>query len=359
MLLAADVPGPYALDGFVDEMVFSAGLVQPIATESLPDGRMLILEKQGRILIGDPNSGATSVYMTLTNIDAGQERGLLDIAVSPDFDPAAPGDDYIYLYYTPAAPQRARIARFTHQERFGGLTSTASVASEFEVWHDTDGYISCCHYGGGLDCGPDGKLWLSTADKFTSGNPGEGSLTQNLPQDLTSAGGKVIRVNTDGTAPDGTDGWPANPYIDPVDDDPAVAGNQDYHDYIWGYGLRNPFRASWDIPSGRFIMGEVGGNVQQFSLEDIHAATLDNPDANFGWPNCEGGGNLTYLTCPEDVSAPIFSYAHAGAGASVTGGEVYHGHQFPAEWQDVYFYGDFTRNFIRYLTFDAEGNVNG
>lgn len=350
-----------SLDGFGVETVFSTaadGILQPIAVDFLPDGRMLILQKDGVIWIADPNSGEKSEYLRLTNIDFGTEKGLLDVTISPDFDPDAPGEDYVYLYYTPASPRRAMIARFTHQENAGGLTSTLDLASEFEVWRDTDGYITCCHYGGGLDFGPDGKLWLTVSDKFTAPNPGEGGNTENHPQDLTKAGGSVIRVNPDGTAPDGTDGWAANPFIDPVDDDPNLPGAQDYHDFIWGYGLRNPFRASWDLPTGRFYMGEVGGNVQSFSYEDVHVATLDEPGVNYGWPNHEGPGLLAFGD-PILHSTPIYSYAHDGAGASITGGEVYRGSQFPAEWDGVYFVGDFTRDTIRYLRFDEEGNVTG
>ncbi|WP_197526400.1 Ig-like domain-containing protein [Botrimarina colliarenosi] len=351
---------PLSLAGFAENTVFtgSQGVFLPVAIDFLPDGRLLILQKDGVILIADPNSRTKSVYATLTNINIDGERGLLEIAVDPDFDPDSPGEDHIYLYYTPSSPQRARIARFTHQENAGGLTSTLDTASEFVVWQDTDGYIACCHYGGGLDFGPDGKLWLTSSDKFTAPNPGEGGSNTNLPQDLTKAGGKIIRVNPDGTAPDGTDGWPANPFVDPADDDPDLPGNQQYHDFIWAYGLRNPFRASWDLETGRFFMGEVGGNVQSFSYEDVHVATLDDAGANFGWPNYEGPGLLAYGE-PAVHSTPIYSYAHNNAGASLTGGEVYRGSQFPAEWQGVYFFGDFTRDTIRYLTFDSVGNVTG
>ena len=361
---------PLSLDGFSFEFATTTGLNQPISLGFFPDGRMLILEKGGVILIVDPNSGVRTTYMTLANIDSDGERGLLDISVAPDFDSNAPGDDYIYLYYTPAAPQLARVARFTHQENSGGLTSTGDLSSEFLVWEDTDGYISCCHYGGGLDHGPDGKIWLTVSDKFTAPNPGEGGTNENHPQDLTKAGGKVIRVNPDGTIPDGTDGWAANPFIDPVDDDPNIVGNQDYLDSIWAYGLRNPFRAEWDIPSGRFFIGEVGGNIQTQAFEDVHIATLDKPGVNFGWPYYEGTAPNetldpngifapTHGFTPINPDLPIFSVAHNGAGASITGGEVYRGSQFPSEWDGVYFYGDFTRDYIRYLTFDTAGQVTG
>ncbi len=350
---------PLLLSGFADEAVITSGLNQPISMAFLPDGRQIILQKDGMIWISDPDSGSLSPYMLLTNINTGGERGLLDITLAPDFDPATPGADYFYLYYTPAAPQLARVARFTHQENAGGLTSTGDLTSQVTIWQDTDGYLTCCHYGGGLDFGPDGKLWLTSSDKFTAPNPGEFGPDTNHAQDLTKAGGKVIRMNPDGSVPDGTDGWPANPYLDPVDDDPLLPGNQQYFDYIWAYGLRNPFRARWDEPTGRFYMGEVGGNQQSISYEDVHVATLSNPGVNFGWNNCEGPGVSVYGTCPPTHEQPVFSYPHAGAGASITGGEVYRGSQFPPEWEGVYFYGDFTRDFTRYLTVDDGGQVTG
>ncbi|MCA9260613.1 MAG: PQQ-dependent sugar dehydrogenase, partial [Planctomycetales bacterium] len=362
--------GPYSLDGFVDEAVIDSGVALATSLAFFPDGRMLVLQKDGKIWIADPNTGAKSVYMQLTNIDRSSERGLLDIALAPNFDPSAPGDDFFYVYYTPLAPQFARIARFQHVENGGGLTSRGALSSELEIWRDTDGYLTCCHYGGGLDFGPDGKLWLTSSDKFTAPTPGEGGPDDNLSQDLTKAGGKIIRVNTDGSVPDGSDGWPANPFTDPVDDDPNLPGAQDYYDYIWSYGLRNPFRARWDLQSGRFYVAEVGGNQHLLSHEDLHVATLSDGGSNYGWPYYEGTPRVEVLDPtgpyapphgfdPFDVVDPVFSYAHNGLGASITGGEVYHGNQFPAEWQGAYFFGDYTNDFLRYVTFDEQGNPTG
>jgi glucose/arabinose dehydrogenase len=270
--------------------------------------------------------------MTLENVFSSGERGLIDVALDPDFA----NNGHFYLYYTPLLPSRPVISRFTHQENGGGLTSTADPASELVLWLDTDGYISSIHFGGGLDFGPDGKLYLTTGDKS---HPG-------LAQELDRSGGKILRMNSDGSIP------PDNPFVD---------GSGGLEDAAWAYGLRNPFRARWDLPTGRFLIAEVGGNDNDLSWEDLHLATLADARTNFGWSLCEGPcDNPDFAsTCDCDLhDDPIFAYPHAGSGASIIGGEVYRGNQFPSSpYFGSYFYGDFVRGWIRYLTFDASDTL--
>ena len=97
----------FNLDGFANEGVITSGLTAPIALTFLPDNRMLLLEKGGQIFIADPNSGQKSLYLDISNIvNSGQERGLLEIAIPPDFDPdAASGNNEIYLFYTRSGNQ--------------------------------------------------------------------------------------------------------------------------------------------------------------------------------------------------------------------------------------------------------------
>ncbi|MFW7413411.1 PQQ-dependent sugar dehydrogenase [Demequina sp. SO4-18] len=330
---------PLSLEGFSDEAVLTTGISEPISMEFLPDGRMLVLQKGGQIKIGNPATVpmATEVYLTLTDLDNNAERGLIDIAIDPNFT----SNGYVYLYYHPKSAGKGRIARFTHVENTGETSSRADAGSEFVVWQDTTGYTSCCHYGGGLDFGPDGNIWLTLGDQF---NP-------DRAQDLTDASGSIIRVEPDGGVP------PDNPFAD---------GAVGQHPYIWAYGLRNPFRASWDVATNRFFIGEVGGNDIPESWEDLHVAKYDDAykGLNYQWPGCEGP--FPYSDFPEcpiadgDLAEPIFAYPHTGGGtgnASLTGGVVYRGNQFPAAWNGVYFYGDYTRHFIRYLRFDESGET--
>jgi glucose/arabinose dehydrogenase len=169
-------------------VVIGSGLMFPTAFEFLPDGRMLITEFRGRVLVVQP--GANSVDPTpvleLPNIfdedvTIGGERGLVNVVADPDFE----NNGYIYLFYTAATPQRDRVSRFTM------IDNTADADSEFVIWQGVTDSTSTDHHGGGLAFGPDGKLYISTGD---NGAPPTVQL-------LTSHHGKIMRVNKDGTIP--------------------------------------------------------------------------------------------------------------------------------------------------------------
>jgi glucose/arabinose dehydrogenase len=311
---------------------FLSGINQPMGMTWLPDGRVLIIEKPGTIKITDPDEGTkdTATYMDLTGkVNDGRERGFIDITLDPNFEQ----NGYVYVFYSNDDEDTNRIARFTHQENGGGLQSSADPSTEFVVWKEDEPWKSCCHQGAGLDFGPDGKLWLTTGDDFEGG-----AVSQNLAK----ASGKVIRINKDGTIPQD------NPYVGD--------GNPDTLGEIWAYGVRNPFRGEWDLESKRFFFGDVGGNENP-DYEEVNVATLDNPGANYGWPACEGTSKSTEdAPCEISQTAPVYSYPHS-EGNSITGGEVYRGNQFPTEYQGAYFFGDYAKNWIKYLTFDSNGDV--
>lgn len=302
---------------FQNEPVLS-GLTLPTSLIFLPDGRLLAAEKTGRIVIADPSSAPATpaVYMTITDIAVDGEHGLIDLALDPDFST----NGYLYAYYSRATTGKFRIGRFLHQG------STASTGSETLIWEDPVPYAGrCCHHGGSIDFGPDGKLYLTTGDEFIAASA----------QDLSSTQGKVLRMNPDGSVP------ADNPFVD------GPGGNDDH---VWAYGLRNAFRCRWDLPTQRFFIGEVGSNEHDIAWEDVN---LGVAGANYGWPFCEG-----FCSNPA-YTDPLFSYPHLGQGASLTGGIVYRGGNFPAPYQEVYFYGDYVQGWMRYLTFDAFGAVQG
>jgi PKD repeat protein len=135
-------------------------------------------------------------------------------------------------------------------------------------------------------------------------------------------------------------------------DNPFYDGAGPNYDAIWALGLRNPYRASYDAPSGRLYIGDVGGNDYSTAQEELNIGARG---ANYGWPLCEGsscGSDPTY-------TSPLYAYPHNGRDAAITGGFIYRGTQYPAQYQGNYFFADYAQNWIKRLTLDAGGNVTG
>jgi glucose/arabinose dehydrogenase/chitodextrinase len=299
--------------------VLATGFDLPTAIKFLPDGRMLVVELAGKIKVLPPpyTTPDPTPFLQLTNIgSAGVQQGIYDIALDPNFAT----NHYYYIFYTLGTPNVDRLSRFT-----ANATLTGTVAgSEFVIYQDGE-TANAEHHGGAINFSNDGKILVTTGEHFNAGES----------QDLTKPRGKILRFNMDGTIP--TD----NPFYD---------GAGPNYDAIWALGLRNPYRAYYDAPTGRLIIGDVGGNVYSTAIEEVDIGARG---ANYGWPNIEAPtGNPAY-------TAPAYYYPHNGRDASITGGFVYHGTQFPSSYQGSYFFADYTQNWIKRLTFDANGNVNG
>jgi glucose/arabinose dehydrogenase len=298
--------------------VLATGFSLPTSIEFLPDGRMLVVELAGRIKVLPPpyTQVDSGNFLQLSNVgSAGVQQGVYDIALDPNFAT----NHFYYLFYTAGSPNRDRLSRFT-----ANATNTGTVSGSEVILYQDPEDAHAEHHGGAINIGNDGKLYFTTGEHF---NPSEA-------QQLTNPRGKIHRINLDGTAP--TD----NPFYDGAG--PNV-------DSIWAYGLRNPYRASYDAPTGRLFVGDVGGNDYATAFEEVD---LGQRGANYAWPNCENN-------CPAPYTNAIYSYPHNGRDASITGGFVYRGSQFPAGYVGSYFFADYTQNWIRRLTFDTNGNVNG
>ena len=303
--------------------ILATGLNLPTAMKFLPDGRMLVAELGGtvKVLSAPYTQADPTPFLQITNIGTAgdatvEQQGIYDIALDPNYAT----NHYYYVSYTAKTPNRDRLSRFT-----ANATSTGTVpGSELVIYQDTQD-ANAEHHGGAITFGNDGKVYFTTGDAFL-GAPS---------QDLTSPRGKVLRFNTDGTIP--TD----NPFYD---------GSGPNYDAVWALGLRNPYRAYYDAPTGRLLIGDVGGNDPSTSMEELN---LGVRGANYGWPNVEGNATNPAYT------SPIYTYPHSGRDAAITGGFVYHGTQFPSSYQGSYFFADYAQNTIKRLTFDANGNVNG
>jgi glucose/arabinose dehydrogenase len=175
------------------------------------------------------------------------------------------------------------------------------------------------HNGGHLAFGPDGYLYIAFGDGGSQGDP------QNNAQNLSSLLGKILRIDVSGEGPG---------YTIPVDN--PFAMDSDAAPEIWAYGLRNPWRFSFDMTTGDLFIADVGGSAfEEVNFEPADAAG----GLNYGWKAWEGFQSTGMLADPGNAVAPIATYDH-GQGVSISGGHVYRGEQHPA-LDGVYFYGDF------------------
>lgn len=287
-----------------------SGLQSPVDIAHAGDGsrRLFIAEQPGIIQVAQGGQVQDAPFIDITDRvgDNGSERGLLGLVFHPRY--AETG--YFYVNYTDNNGDTV-IARF----QVTGDPNVADPASEKKLLGIRQPFPN--HNGGGLAFGPDGYLYIGIGDGGAAGDPfGNGQSTNTLL-------GKILRIDVDG----------GDPYAIPADN-PFAAGGGSAE--IWAYGLRNPWRVSFDSASGDFYTGDVGqGEWEEIDYLPANAAA----GANFGWDAMEGshpyGGSNS-----SSFVAPIAEYSHSEGGCSVTGGYVYRGAALP-EWNGVYFYGDY------------------
>lgn len=292
----------------------ASGLSQPLFVAAVPgDSRVFVLEKAGRILLLDPATRATSVFMTVAGtISTSGERGLLGLAAAPDY--ATTG--VFYLYVTNPAGD-IEIRRYTRKN--GNEGDAASGDTILVVPHPTFDN----HNGGWLGFGPhDGMLYIGTGDGGSAGDP------NNNAQNLASRLGKILRIDVR------SDAFPA----DPLRDYAIPAGNpfaSGTAPEIFAYGFRNPFRAGFDGSS--LYIGDVG----QDAVEEVDLIEPADAGGNYGWAFREGTQSYRGAA-PAGLKPPVTEYGHGTGplqGKSITGGYVYRGPV--AQLQGQYVFGDF------------------
>jgi glucose/arabinose dehydrogenase len=253
--------------------------------------RLFVVEQGGRIRVVRNGVVLPTAFLDLTSLVlSGGERGLLSMAFAPDY--ASTGR--FYVYYTARMPQgELRIEEF----RRSGDANLADPGTRRTVV--AIGHPAGNHNGGQLQFGPDGHLYIGTGDGGGAGDPdGNG-------QNLETLLGKILRINPVG-APYGI---PAdNPFV-------GLPGR----DEIWSYGLRNPWRFSFDRQTGDLVIGDVGqGSVEEVDFVPTSAGR--GRGANFGWDCWEGRQPFEGCTPPNHVP-PVWQYSHS-RGCSITGGYV-------------------------------------
>ncbi|MCB9135038.1 MAG: PQQ-dependent sugar dehydrogenase [Anaerolineales bacterium] len=297
--------------------------ISPVLVTNAGDGsnRLFVVEQPGTIQIIGQNTPFLDIRERVG--DDGNEQGLLGLAFHPDYAQ----NGFFFVDYTDNKGDTV-IARYQVST---DDSNHADPNSETILLQIRQPYPN--HNGGHLAFGPDGYLYIATGDGGSGGDP-EGNA-----QNSFTLLGKLLRIDVN-----------TKPYLSPADNPFAQTG--DGLKEIWAYGLRNPWRFSFDRLTGDLYIGDVGQN----EWEEIDFVAAGTPGGlNFGWDVLEGthpyeGSAPSGLA----LTAPIWDYSHATGTCSVTGGVVYRGVALPA-WNGVYLFGDFCSGQIWGLLRDANG----
>lgn len=324
-------------NGFVVETLVPAGLAVPHDLAFLPDGRCLVANKAGDVVVYA--NGATGLVGVVPNVETGYERGLLSVAVDPGF--ATNG--YLYVFYSHAGDAFLHVDRFTCTGALATPTSTNlqfAAASQRSVL-GTLPDLSMHHNGGSLRFGPDGMLYLSCGDDFVPCQA----------QDLQSRTGCLLRFDV-GALPAAGAGLPSFASLDPGDN--PLSANTDHTQLLIAQGLRNPWRFEIDPTTGNLYLGDVGEFAMDELSEYVRPPLGALPLRNFGWPWLEG--TSPYGACvgslPAGLAAPIVTVPNsqwvsllAGPRYRNLGGSM----QFGAAYEGSLFYADHGTGGVRRL----------
>ena len=312
-------------------------------------GRLFVVEQAGRIQLIKSGTKQGTPFLDISSLVAytvGGERGLYTVAFSPHY--ATDGNFYVnYARFSSDASQLGDIilARY-HVSANADVADVARAQILLTVPH----HQFSNHNGGTVAFGPDGYLYMSIGDGGSGGDPnGNGQNTQVLL-------GKMLRLDVSGvgayTIP------PSNPFVGN-----AAAGAPE----VWAYGLRNPWRYSFDAPSGTLFIGDVGQNLFE-EVDAVSAPVTPTglnthiPAVNFGWRTMEGNHcydpvhpSTPLPSCNEaGLTLPVREYDHTTGDCAITGGFVYRGTRYPS-LIGLYLYADYCSGRIWSLDQPSQG----
>ena len=338
-LIASDATPPVWPDLQLGAAVTSANSPVDLINAGDGSGRLFIVERGGRIRIWDGRVQRTFLDIgsrVNTNDSGGDERGLLGLAFPPDY--STKGHFYVNYISSTTSPRGATvISRFSVNRANPNDALEASEEVLLVIPQPEPN-----HNGGQIHFGPDGYLYIGMGDGGGAGDV-HGSIGNG--QATNTFLGKMLRIDVEGT-PD-----PGSNYAIPSDNpfllDPEVP------DEIWSFGLRNPWRWSFDRKTGDMYLADVG----QYEWEEVNFIPASSTGGeNFQWRRIEGfntfnaGTQITKGTSTD----PVFEYDH-NAGSSITGGYVYRGQEHP-RMEGIYFFGDYNSGRIWGLQQDPSGN---
>jgi glucose/arabinose dehydrogenase len=300
------------------------GFSSPVTVTNAGDGsgRLFIVKQTGEIRILINGTVLPIPFLDISDlVGCCGEQGLLGLAFHPDYA----NNGFFYVDYTDNAGDTV-VARYTVSAKDPNV---ADPASAYTILTQDQPFSN--HNGGQVAFGPDGYLYIALGDGGSGGDP------QDNSQNLRSWLGKILRVDING---DDFPGDPTRNYAVPPDN--PFVGDPNAVDEIWAYGLRNPWRFSFDRVTGDLMIGDVG----QGDWEEINFQPAASPGGeNYGWDVLEGMHcfeNVPMGSCEDFLNGastlPVLEYGH-GLGCSVTGGYRYRGVLYPS-LEGIYFYSD-------------------
>ena len=305
---------PVGLQEVASGLSFPLYLTAPVGDPS----RLFIVEKGGAIRVIKEGALVPTPFLDLTaKVSTGGEQGLLGLA----FDPEYATNGRFVVHYTDVNGNTVvslfRVA--------AGDADRADPASETVVLTAEQPFSN--HNGGQILFGPDGMLYIGLGDGGSGGDPG------GRGQSLADLLGSILRVDvrsgTGYTVP------PDNPFVGQAGASPE----------IWNYGLRNPWRFTFDPATGDLYIADVGQNAWE-EVDVVRAAEGAGRGANFGWNVTEGRHCYANAGCDlNGFTLPVLEYGH-GEGCSISGGFVYRGAAIP-DLQGHYFYADYCQGWVR------------
>ncbi len=334
-----------ALPAGFEVETLSGGLTLPTAITFAPDGRIFIAEKGGAVRIWKNGAVLATPLIQLTDVNTYGDRGLIGIAIDPNFST----NGHLFLLYTYentpgtnfAGPKTGRLVRVkvigdvadessktVILGTIGGTLATPSCES-YAVTADCIPSDSPSHSVGGLRFGPDGKLYVTLGDgsHFEYVDP-----RAMRAQNLDALAGKVLRINADGTAPSD------NPYYTG-----SATANRSK---VYAYGFRNAYRFNFRPSNNALYVGDVGWS----NWEEVNKVV---PGANYGWPCREGNATTTGYNCDVNPHVnPLYTYAHDGNGAGAIAAGAFPT-AYPSTYNNSFFIGDYAQNWIKRVEVNA------
>lgn len=300
--------------GELRAVVIAAGLASPVhLTAPQGDARLFVVEQAGVIRIIRDGSLLPAPFLDISaRVSSGGERGLFSMAFDPDYDDTG----HFWVNFTDTNGN-TRVERFS----VSSDPDVADASSALLVLAVDQPYSN--HNGGQIAFGPDGMLYVGMGDGGGSGDPDDHA------QDRSTLLGSLLRIDVR-----------IAPYAIPPDN--PFAASTSARPEIWAYGLRNPWRFSFDAVTGDIYIADVG----QSQWEEINVVSIDDAPVNYGWPIMEGTHCFGSSDCDRTgLVLPVHEYTHAD-GCSVTGGHVYRGSALSG-LAGIYFYSDFCAGFLR------------